>query len=191
VSQAAIPGEWARWVRDVPDHPQPGVLFRDLTPLWADADTWMRAGDVLARHAIGEHGTPPRFVLGVEARGFVVAQALADRYRAGVLLARKPGKLPRAVYRQDYALEYGSATGLELHEDPVPEGATILIADDVLATGGTALAALRLAENLGGSVIGFAFVVEIGGLGGRGPIADYPIASLIRYGDDGATVELR
>jgi adenine phosphoribosyltransferase len=176
--------DWTRWVHDVPDYPQPGVLFRDLTPLWADGEAWRRAADALARHAVPAGSPRPQFVLGVEARGFLVAQALADRWGAGVLLARKPGKLPRAIYRQDYELEYGEA-GLEIHEDPVPTGAPIVIADDVLATGGTALAALRLAENLGGEVLGFAFLVEIASLAGRKMIEDTPIASLIVYHEEG------
>jgi adenine phosphoribosyltransferase len=157
--------------------------------MWAEADVWARAADVLARHAVPEGAQKPAFVLGVEARGFLVAQALADRYRAGVLLARKPGKLPRAVYRQEFTLEYGEA-GLELHEDPVPPGASILIADDVLATGGTARAALHLAENLGGTVLGFAFLIEIEGLGGGGQIDGFPRASLIAYDDVGGVREL-
>jgi adenine phosphoribosyltransferase len=190
VNRITTQGEWTPWVREVPDHPQPGVVFRDLTPLWADAEVWARAADVLARHALAAGTAPPAFVLGVEARGFLVAQALADRFRAGVLLARKPGKLPRAVYRQDFELEYGEA-GLELHEDPVPTGATILIADDVLATGGTAGAALRLAENLGGSVVGFAFLIEIEGLGGGRQIDGFPRTSLITYEESGGVRELR
>ena len=180
---------WTRWVREVPDHTQRGVLFRDLTPLWADADTWSKAADALARRIVETNGGPPAFVLGVEARGFLVAQALADRFRSGVLLARKPGKLPRAVYRQDFVLEYGEA-GLELHEDPIPSGASILIADDVLATGGTAEAALRLAENLGGAVAGFAFLIEIESLGGAKRIEGYPRTALITYGADGDVREL-
>jgi adenine phosphoribosyltransferase len=175
--------DWTRWVHDVPDYPQPGVLFRDLTPLWADGEAWKQAADTLARRAAPE-GVRPQFVLGVEARGFLVAQALADRWGAGLLLARKPGKLPRRAYRQDYALEYGEA-GLEVHDDPVPPGAPIIIADDVLATGGTARAALQLAENLGGEVVGFAFLVEIAALAGRKLLAEVPIASLIVYRESG------
>jgi adenine phosphoribosyltransferase len=177
--------DWTHWVRDVPDYPQPGILFRDLTPLWADGAAWARAADALAQRA-ATRAEPPRFVLGVEARGFLVAQALADRWGAGVLLARKPGKLPRPSYREDYQLEYGEA-GLELHEDPIPEGSPIVIADDVLATGGTARAALRLAENLRGQVLGFAFLVELAALGGKKQLDDLPIASLITYLEDGKT----
>jgi adenine phosphoribosyltransferase len=186
---SAGPGErteWTRWVNDVADYPQPGVLFRDLTPLWANGEVWKRAGDALARHAAPAGAPRPQFVLGVEARGFLVAQALADRWGAGLLLARKPGKLPRAFYHQDYALEYGQA-GLEVHDDPVPSDAPMVIADDVLATGGTALAALRLAENLGGHVVGFAFLVEIAPLGGRKLIEDVPITSLIIYKENAQT----
>src|SRR5439155_11135380 len=107
----------------------------------------------------------------------------------GVLLARKPGKLPRASYRQSYELEYGEA-GLELHEDPIPEGAPVLIADDVLATGGTAKAALELVENLRGQVLGFAFLLEIGGLAGRERLGELPVTTLVRYDAAGDTTQL-
>jgi len=181
---AAGATDWTRWVRDVPDYPQPGVLFRDLTPLWADGEAWSRAADSLAKRVLAGGGPKPRYVLGIEARGFLVAQALADRWGAGVLLARKPGKLPRAFYKQSYALEYGES-GLELHEDPIPEASPVLIADDVLATGGTAHAALELVENLRGQVVGCAFLLEIGALGGRTQLGDIPVFTLVRYAADG------
>jgi len=184
VKERANLPDWTRWVRDVQDYPQPGVLFRDLTPLWADGAAWGRAADALAARVIADDGPRPAYVLGIEARGFLIAQALADRWQAGVLLARKPGKLPRASYRQSYALEYGEA-GLELHEDPIPEGAPVLIADDVLATGGTAHAALELVENLRGQVVGFAFLLEIASLGGRERLGELPVFTLVRYGADG------
>ncbi len=180
--------EWTRWVHDVPDYPQPGVLFRDLTPLWADGEAWRRAADCLARDFRRKVGAPPAYVLAVEARGFLVGQALADRWGAGILLARKPGKLPRAAFRQSYALEYGEA-GLELHDDALPEGARLVIADDVLATGGTAEATLRLAEEIGAEVLGFCFLVEIAALGGRDRLGESPVSSLITYRED-QTAEL-
>jgi adenine phosphoribosyltransferase len=175
---------WTRWVHDVPDHPQPGVIFRDLTPLWAEGDVWRRAADALARDFVAKAGKAPDFVLAVEARGFLVGQALADRWGAGILLARKPGKLPRAAYRRSYELEYGEA-GLELHEDPLPTGGTLVVADDVLATGGTAEAALHLAEELEAQVLGFCFLVELATLGGRDRLGALPISSLIIYREGG------
>ena len=168
----------ADWVRTVPDWPQPGVQFRDLTPLWADGAAWARTVSRLAR---AFDPAPPAVVLGIEARGFVVAAALAARWGAGLLLARKPGKLPAAVHREDYALEYGTAA-IEAHRGVVPAGSRVLIADDVLATGGTAFAALALAWALEARPIGFAFMLELEALGGRGRLGDgLPIEVAITY----------
>ena len=168
----------AAWVRTVPDWPQPGIQFRDLTPLWADGSAWARAVARLARRF---DATPPAVVLGIEARGFIVAAALAARWGAGLLLARKPGKLPGAVHREDYALEYGTAA-IEAHRGVVPAGTRVLIADDVLATGGTAFAALALARALEAEPIGFAFILEIEPLGGRSRLGDgLPIEVAITY----------
>jgi len=182
--------DWTRWVHDVADYPQPGVLFRDLTPLWADGEVWRRAADCLAADFQERVGEPPDFLLAVEARGFLVGQALADRWGAGILLARKPGKLPRATFRQSYALEYGEAD-LELHEHALPEGARLVIVDDVLATGGTAEATLRLAEELPAEVLGFCFLVELAALEGRGRLEGLPISSLITYEASGQPTLLR
>ena len=153
----------ADWVRPVPDWPQKGVLFRDLTPLWADGRAWGRAVRALARPF---DASPPSLVLGIEARGFIVASALASRWECGIALARKPGKLPASAHREEYELEYGRAS-LESHRDLVRPGTAVLIADDVLATGGTAAAAAALVEALGCTTAGFAFLVEIAYLGGR------------------------
>jgi len=185
---ATIPGAFApptepgaplsAWVRAVPDWPQSGVLFRDLTPLWADGGAWARCVAELARPF---DAAPPELVLGIEARGFIVAAALASRWGAGLLLARKPGKLPAAVQREDYQLEYGTAA-MESHRGLVRPGRRVLIADDVLATGGTAFAALDLARGLGLTAAGFAFVLEIEPLGGRARIGDgIPIHAVIAY----------
>jgi adenine phosphoribosyltransferase len=175
----AAPGApLASWVRPVPDWPQPGVLFRDLTPLWADGAAWARAVAALARPF---DAVPPAVVLGIEARGFIVASALAARWGAGLLLARKPGKLPAAVHREDYALEYGTAA-IESHRGLVAPGTTTLVADDVLATGGTAFAALALARALELRLVGFAFVLEIAALGGRARLgADVPVHAALVY----------
>ena len=168
----------AAWVRSIPDWPQPGVMFRDLTPLWADGAAWARCVRVLAAPF---DAAPPTVVLGVEARGFVVAAALAARWGAGLLLARKPGKLPGAVHREDYALEYGTAA-IEAHRGVVPAGSRVLIADDVLATGGTAFAALAVARALEAVPVGFAFVLEIAPLGGRERLGnDLPIRAALTY----------
>ncbi|MGE5174975.1 MAG: adenine phosphoribosyltransferase [Hyphomicrobiales bacterium] len=166
------------WVRDVPDWPQRGVLFRDLTPLWADAGAWDRAVRAVAAPF---DANPPDRILGIEARGFLVAAALAARWDVGILLARKPGKLPAAAHRQEYELEYGRAS-LETHRDLVPAGARVLIADDVLATGGTAHAALALTRALGLAPAGFAFLVELLFLEGRAKLEGAaPVHAVIAY----------
>lgn len=166
------------WVRDVPDWPQKGVLFRDLTPLWADGRAWARAVRALATPFDGK---PPELVLGIEARGFLVAAALAARWDAGLLLARKEGKLPAASHREEYDLEYGRAC-LETHQDLVPQGKRVLIADDVLATGGTARAALDLVRAIGCEPAGCAFLVELSFLNGRSKVDPaIPIQSVITY----------
>lgn len=173
----------ADWIRPVPDWPRRGVLFRDLTPLWADGSAWARAVSALARPF---DASPPEMVLGIEARGFLVASALAARWGAGIVLARKPGKLPAATHREEYELEYGHAS-LESHRDLLRPGARILIADDVIATGGTAMAALGLLRALYCRPVGFAFVVEIAFLGGRAKLGgSIPVESVIVYDADGA-----
>ena len=173
------------WIRPVPDWPQPGVLFRDLTPLWADGRAWARAIGALARPF---DAAPPDLVLGIEARGFLVAAALAARWGTGVVLARKPGKLPAASLRQDYELEYGRAT-LETHRDLIAPGARVLIADDVIATGGTAAASRAMVEALECSVVGFAFLVEIEPLGGREKLGvSAPVHSVVVYDGSGNSV---
>ena len=174
------------WVRPVPDWPQPGVLFRDLTPLWADGAAWSRAVTALARPF---DPAPPTAVLGIEARGFLVAASLAARWGSGLLLARKPGRLPSATLREDFALEYGTAA-IESHRDVIVPGSRVLIADDVLATGGTAFAALSLARALGATPIGLAFVLEIAFLGGRARLGnEVPSHAVIVYDAEGhATV---
>jgi adenine phosphoribosyltransferase len=168
----------AEWVRAVPDWPKSGILFRDLTPLWADGAAWARCVARLARPFDAE---PPAVILGIEARGFIVAAALAARWGAGLLLARKPGRLPAAFHREDYALEYGTAA-IEAHRGLVPPGTRVLVADDVLATGGTAFAALSMARALEAVPVGFAFVLELEALGGRHRLGgDLPVHCAIAY----------
>jgi adenine phosphoribosyltransferase len=172
------------WIRPVPDWPQPGVLFRDLTPLWANGSAWSRAVAALARPFDAK---PPDLVLGIEARGFLVAAALAARWGAGIVLARKPGKLPAAAHSEEYELEYGRAS-LESHRDLLRPGTRVLIADDVIATGGTAVAALSMVRALNCVPVGFAFIVEIAFLGGRAKLGDsVPAHSVIVYELEGKT----
>ena len=170
------------WVRPVPEWPKPGILFRDLTPLWADGGAWARCVAALAKPF---DAAPPELVLGIEARGFVVAAALAARWGAGILLARKPGKLPGVALREDYQLEYGTAA-LEIHRGLAARGRRVLVADDVLATGGTAFAALDLVRGLELVPVGCAFVLEIAPLEGRARLGNaVPIHAVIAYDAQG------
>ena len=162
-------------VRDVPDFPQPGIVFKDLTPLLADVDAFRFSVDAIADHAAG---LTVDKVVGIEARGFLWAAPVAYRIGAGFVPVRKPGKLPWRTVSETYALEYGT-DALEVHADAVAPGDSVLIVDDVLATGGTAAATARLVEHLGGHVAGLAFVIELGFLAGRGKLADRDILSLI------------
>jgi adenine phosphoribosyltransferase len=150
-------------VRTVPDFPQPGVQFRDLTPVLADPVLF---ADALGRLAEPWAGAAVTHVVGVEARGFWFGPALAARLGAGFVPARKPGKLPAATRRATYALEYGE-DALELHVDALGAGARVLVHDDVVATGGTAAAACALVRQAGGAVVGVSFVLELAALGGR------------------------
>ena len=152
---------WSR-VRDVPDWPEPGVLFRDLTPLMADPVAFATAVDLMAV-AIGR-GTVDE-VVGIEARGFPYAAALAYHLGAGFVTLRKPGKLPGAVHSQAYDLEYGSTT-LEMHQDALGPGRRVVIVDDVLATGGTAGAAIDLVRLTGATIVTFAVIMALAALGG-------------------------
>jgi adenine phosphoribosyltransferase len=170
------------YVRVVPDWPQPGVLFRDLTPLWADGSAWARTVRALAAPWDAE---PPQVVLGIEARGFLVAAALAARWNAGLMLARKPGKLPADAAREEFELEYGSAA-IETHRGLFPHHTRVLIADDVIATGGTAVAALNLLKHIHARPVGFAFIVEIAFLNGRQKLGNgLPVHAVIEYRADG------
>src|SRR5438105_6594732 len=151
-------------IRDIPDFPRPGVVFKDITPLLADVDAFRFAVDAIADHFAG--GREVDKVLGVEARGFIIAAPVAYRFGAGFVPVRKAGKLPHSIEAEEYELEYGTDL-LEIHRDAVEAGENVLIVDDVLATGGTASATVRLVERLGGSVIGLGFVIELAFLHGR------------------------
>jgi adenine phosphoribosyltransferase len=162
-------------LRDVPDFPTPGIVFKDLTPLLADVDAFRFTVDAIADHAAG---LTVDKVVGIEARGFIFAAAVAYRLGAGFVPVRKPGKLPWKTVTETYALEYGTDS-LDIHHDGVEAGETVLIVDDVLATGGTAAATCALVERVGGSIAGLAFVVELGFLDGRAKLRDHDILSLI------------
>jgi adenine phosphoribosyltransferase len=165
------------YVRDIPDFPRPGVVFKDITPLLADAEAFRTTIDALADHFSGR---PIDKVLGIEARGFIVAAPVAHRFGAGFIPVRKAGKLPWQVEKEEYVLEYGSSV-LEIHRDALAPGDRALIVDDVLATGGTARATARLVERLGAEVAGLGFILELEFLGGRGKLEGYDAVSLISY----------
>jgi adenine phosphoribosyltransferase len=169
------PSWLAGHLRDVPDFPSPGIVFKDLTPLLGDVDAFRYTVDAIADHAAG---LTLDKVVGIEARGFIFAAAVAYRLGAGFVPVRKAGKLPWKTVTETYALEYGTDS-LDIHEDAVAAGDTVYIVDDVLATGGTAAATCTLVERVGGRIAGLAFVVELGFLGGRAKLTDYDILSLI------------
>jgi len=164
-------------IRTIPDVPSPGIMFRDITPLLGDADGFRQTIAALIDASPSRTATK---VVGVEARGFILAAPVAEELGAGFVLVRKPGKLPWKVVSQDYELEYGTDR-LEIHEDAVGHGDTVLIVDDVLATGGTASATIRLVEGLGATVAGLVFLIELDALGGREKLGDYPVASVLHF----------
>jgi adenine phosphoribosyltransferase len=164
-------------IREVPDFPKKGILFYDITTLLKDKTGLAMLIDKLSEHYISEDVD---LVLGMEARGFIFAPALAYRLNAGFVPVRKPGKLPAECVSYDYALEYGSNT-LQVHKDAIQKGQRVLIVDDLLATGGTAEATAKLAESLGAKIAGLGFVVELSFLNGRDKLKNYDVMSLIRY----------
>jgi adenine phosphoribosyltransferase len=166
-------------IRDVPDFPQPGIVFKDLTPLMDDAEALRMTVDALADFVANL--TPSSSVdkvVGVEARGFSYAAAIAYRLGAGFIPVRKSGKLPWDTLTETYELEYGTDS-LQIHRDAISPGETVYVVDDVLATGGTASATCRLVEGLGGEVAAFGFVVELGFLKGRAKLTDHEVYSLM------------
>src|SRR5438105_11119256 len=164
-------------VRDVPDFPQKGIVFKDITPLLADPNAFSSAIDLIVVHY--GRGNIDK-VVGIEARGFILASPVAYHFGAGFVPVRKEGKLPWESEREEYELEYGTAV-LEVHKDAIRSGERVLIVDDVLATGGTARATARLVERLGGKVIGVACLIELSFLKGREQLADYDFFSLITF----------
>jgi adenine phosphoribosyltransferase len=162
-------------IRDVPDYPSPGVMFKDITPLLADAAAF---ADVIDQFAAPHRGTGIELVVGIEARGFILAAPLAIALGAGFVPVRKSGKLPHVTVGAAYDLEYGSAQ-IEVHADGIGAGQRVLVVDDVLATGGTAEAACSLVEQVGGVVIGVEFLIELALLGGRGKLAGHDVRALV------------
>jgi adenine phosphoribosyltransferase len=166
---------WRSLIMDVPDFPQPGILFRDVTPLLESGEGLRSAVDALA-----DAFTNIDVVAGIESRGFIFGAPVAYALGVGMVPVRKPGKLPRATASADYSLEYGINT-LQVHRDAVSPGQRVLIVDDVLATGGTAAATVALIEELGAEVAGVAVLIELSALDGRAKLGDIPLVSLISY----------
>jgi adenine phosphoribosyltransferase len=164
-------------IRDIPDFPKPGIVFKDITPLLASPDGLDEAVRQLAEYA---RDLDIDLVVAAEARGFLLGTALARELEAGFVLARKPGKLPYETVRAEYLLEYGT-DALEVHSDAIARGTRVLVHDDLLATGGTARALCELVEQLDGEVVGCAFLLELAFLGGRERLAGYDVHALLRY----------
>jgi adenine phosphoribosyltransferase len=164
-------------IREVPDWPQPGVGFKDVTPLLADPKALDQTVEELARWAEAKE---PDLILGAEARGFILGAAIAREINCGFVPARRPGKLPPETVSATYQLEYGT-NALELHPDLIPKGSRVLIHDDVLATGGTVEAIAGLVEGLGGTVVGVCFIIELTFLNGRERLSKYDLHALIDY----------
>jgi adenine phosphoribosyltransferase len=167
----------ATHVRDIPDFPKEGILFRDIMPLLQDPVALREAVDRIIEYGTGKHID---MVLGAEARGFILGAAVAYGLGAGFVCARKPGKLPYRTISAEYDLEYGTDK-LEIHEDAIKPGQNVLVHDDLLATGGTAKAKIELVEKLGGKVVGCAFLIELKALEGRAKLEGYDTFSLISY----------
>jgi adenine phosphoribosyltransferase len=165
------------FIHDIPDYPKPGIVFRDVTPLFLDAAALEHAIALLALWASEREVD---YVVAAEARGFVLGAAVAARIGAGFIPARKPGKLPREAISVEYALEYG-VDALEVHRDALAGGARVLVHDDLIATGGTAEALCRLVESAGAEVAGCAFLIELAFLGGRERLAGHEVHSLVAY----------
>jgi len=163
-------------IRDIPDFPKPGILFRDITPLLLDAAAFRQTVERICAPFLKRIDV----VVGIESRGFIVGAAVAYHLGTGLALVRKPGKLPAATFEARYDLEYGS-DGLQIHQDAFRRGSRVLIVDDLLATGGTASATIELVRRTGGEMVGCAFVIELTALGGRKRLGPIEVHSLIQY----------
>ena len=164
-------------IRDIPDFPKKGIIFKDITTLLQDAKSYQRMVDLLAHRYIGQHIDK---VVGVEARGFIIGSVLAYKLGAGVVLVRKPGKLPSETFSKTYQLEYGSDT-LEIHKDAIKPGEKILIADDLLATGGTMAAVVDMVKQQGGDIVECCFMTELTFLEGRKRLPEGKVYSLLQF----------
>jgi adenine phosphoribosyltransferase len=171
-----MPADLARLIREIPDFPKPGILFRDITPLLANGEGLRTAVEQLANPFRGKVDA----VLGIESRGFILGAPVAVHLGVGLVLVRKPGKLPAAKHAASYELEYGTDS-LEIHQDAIGKGHRVLIVDDLLATGGTAAAAVDLVRRLQGEVVACAFLIELAALGGRKRLAPIQTHALLRY----------
>jgi len=167
----------ARLIRDVPDFPKPGILFKDITPVLENAAAFKESTDLIAEDARGKGAD---VIVGIESRGFVFGVPVAQALGLPFVMARKLGKLPYDRITEEYALEYGTNT-VEMHIDSIKPGQKAYVVDDLLATGGTAAAAARLVERLGGSVCGYGFLVELSFLDGRQNLLGYPIFALLEF----------
>jgi adenine phosphoribosyltransferase len=171
------PIDLAARVRSIQDFPKEGILFRDIMPLLQDPVALREAVDRIVEYGTGKHVD---VVMGAEARGFLLGPAVAYGLGAGFVCARKPGKLPYKTVAAEYELEYGTDR-LEIHEDSIRPGQNVLVHDDLLATGGTAAAKVKLVEKLGGKVVGIAFLIELASLGGRKRLEGYDVFCLLKY----------
>jgi adenine phosphoribosyltransferase len=169
--------EFEKLIRDVPDFPKKGIIFKDITTLLQDGEAFRQAMNQIMKKYLDARIDK---VVGIEARGFILGGVLAYKLGCGFVPARKPGKLPAKTIREEYTLEYGS-NALEIHQDGIRKGERVLVVDDLLATGGTALATARLVEKLGGEVVAIQFLIELGFLNGREKLLSYPLHSLIAY----------
>ncbi|HEX7232064.1 MAG TPA: adenine phosphoribosyltransferase [Candidatus Binatia bacterium] len=164
-------------IRDIPNFPKPGITFKDITPLLANGPLFAKTIDLIGNRYEGEKID---IVLGIESRGFIVGAALAYKLKAGFSVVRKPGKLPYETHSESYDLEYGRDS-LEIHIDAIPRRARVIIADDLIATGGTAAATAALVSRLGGTVVECAFIIELGFLNGRQKLQPYKVYSLLQF----------
>ncbi len=166
-----------KFIRDIPDFPKEGIIFHDITPLLQNAGAFMAAIERMAE-MLG--GREIDYLVGIESRGFIFASALAIKLRTGLVIVRKPGKLPYVTINASYDLEYGSDS-LEVHRDAIHHGSRVVLIDDLLATGGTAKAAGDLIAKLGGEIAGYCFLVELTDLGGENKLSPHPVWSVVKY----------
>ncbi|MEI0580939.1 adenine phosphoribosyltransferase [Brachyspira pilosicoli] len=169
--------ELKNYIRNIQDYPKEGILFRDITTLLKDKDAFKFAIDSMAKQV---EDKKIDYIVGAESRGFLIGSALAYRLNCGFVPVRKKGKLPCKTISEEYALEYGTDS-LYMHEDAINKGANVLIVDDLIATGGTALAMMKMVERLGGNIVGSSFLIELKELNGRKDISKYPVNVLIEY----------